>query len=249
MSSQRSHFFRPVQCVFGAIPAVSLRIVRHAKRIHRSPSDSKELCPLMNKPAPARLSRCRNRGCLSCERQPDNTSGRGGIGRRAGFRCQWGQPRGGSSPLGRIQHFVLLPIHLIPFAPISDLHVDRPKFASRPRPLTTNTSRKRPKQESRTPLWPPLGYPVGRVAWVNLLTRVPRATALEQCSQSAMLYPTHDDESDRHGLTLSNKRASHAIRSTAASCPTVRTRSRLYSFFVRSTHRIFNPASSSRTGL
>ena len=23
----------------------------------------------------------------------------GGISRRAGFRCQWGQPRGGSSPL------------------------------------------------------------------------------------------------------------------------------------------------------
>ena len=27
--------------------------------------------------------------------------GCGGIGRRAGFRCQWGQPRGGSNPLIR----------------------------------------------------------------------------------------------------------------------------------------------------
>ena len=32
----------------------------------------------------------------------DRSCGCGGIGRRAGFRCQWGQPRGGSSPLIRI---------------------------------------------------------------------------------------------------------------------------------------------------
>ncbi len=36
----------------------------------------------------------------------DNISyrrGCGGIGRRAGFRCLWGQPRGGSTPLIRIR--------------------------------------------------------------------------------------------------------------------------------------------------
>ena len=34
-------------------------------------------------------------------RASDTTRGCGGIGRRAGFRCQWGQPRGGSNPLIR----------------------------------------------------------------------------------------------------------------------------------------------------
>ena len=32
-------------------------------------------------------------------RAPFHPGRGGGIGRRAGFRCQWGQPRGGSSPL------------------------------------------------------------------------------------------------------------------------------------------------------
>ena len=32
----------------------------------------------------------------------------GGIGRRAGFRCQWGQPRGGSNPLLGTKQLILL---------------------------------------------------------------------------------------------------------------------------------------------
>lgn len=36
------------------------------------------------------------------DRPEETHCGCGGIGRRAGFRSQWGQPRGGSTPLSRI---------------------------------------------------------------------------------------------------------------------------------------------------
>src|SRR5690606_1103707 len=47
---------------------------------------------------------CKVRGLLG-QTPPKSTCRGGGIGRRAGFRCQWGKLRGGSSPLlGTIFH-------------------------------------------------------------------------------------------------------------------------------------------------